>query len=161
LGLERHGAITLLEREVRIFTTHGSAPVVTEPWSITAPGEFSHGAGSNAMPALDGSVGVGRDDLAAVSGPECPPCLHVDRGFDESCATVAEQHVGAAGVVAGDGLVLPIGGIRVDAAPAEGAPAKRVLGRGGWDDRIDEAEPAQVLAPPESLLVIDLRGFWL
>src|SRR5262249_55203173 len=38
------------------------------------------------------------------------------------------------------------------AAP-EGTPAERPLVRGGRDDGVDQAEPGQVLAPPESLTV--------
>ena len=53
-----------------------------------APGTDLSGCG---RAADRGSVRVGRDDLAAVDGPECPPDRPAHRALDEADAAVAQR----------------------------------------------------------------------
>ena len=99
------------------------------------------------------SVAIGRDDLAVGPGPYRPVRLDGDRRLDEVDATVGEQEVGAAGVVAVGVLVLPVSGSYLRGA--ELAPGECILARGRWYDRVEKGHASDVLRPPKPLFIID------
>src|SRR3954470_2662222 len=98
-----------------------------------------------------GSIAVGGDDLAAVSGAQVPVGLEVDRALDASHGAVAQQEVAPAGVVARGVGVLPPR--EAPAAVAEPAAAPGVLLPVGRDDRVERGQPESTDRPAEALIV--------